>query len=112
MPPNNCSAQLLPGGGRSTLLETDPPGLPSLRDAVRAHTRIRFDSPLWRDGGDDLSEEALEVAMEPINRWIESRDAWTDRANGYLDCSRWGPPPWTADQWQTLRVVMEITGEY
>lgn len=96
------------GGGRSTLLETDPPGLPSLREVVRANTRVRFDSPLWRDGGEDLSDEAMEAAMAPINRWIESRDGWTERANAYLDCSCWGPPPWTADQWQTLRVVMEM----
>ncbi len=102
---------LLPGGGRSTLLETDPPGLPSLRDAVRANTRIRFDSPLWRDGGDDLSDEALEEAMAPINRWIESRDAWTERANGYLDHSLWSGPPWTPLQWVTLRNVIEMAGE-
>ena len=99
------------GGGRSTLLETDPAGMPSLRDAVRANTRVRYDSPLWRNGGDDLSDEALEEAMEPINRWIESRDAWTQRANGYLDCSRWGPPPWTSGQWVTLRNLIEMAME-
>ena len=26
-----------------------------------------------------------------------------------LEC--WGPPPFSADQWQTLRVVMEMAGD-
>ena len=95
------------GGGRSTLLETDPPGLPSLRETVRANTRVRYDSPLWQMGSDDLSDEA----MAPINRWIESRDGWMERANAYLDCSCWGPPPWSALQWATLRNVIEMAGE-
>ena len=99
------------GGGRSTLLETDPPGLPSLREMVRANTRVRYDSPLWKMGSDDLSDEAMDAAIAPINRWIESRDAWTKRANAYLDCSCWGPPPWTALQWATLRNVIEMAGE-
>ena len=37
--------------------------------------------------------------------------AIAERANAYLDCSAWGPPPFSADQWQTLQVVMEMAGE-
>jgi len=85
-----------PGGGRQVLLETDPPGLPSLRSAVQGLTQIRYNSPLWRQSG---AEEAS--ALERV----------AERCNSYLDCSAWGPPPWTADQWQTLRVVMELAAE-
>jgi len=98
-------------GGRPTLLQTDPPVLPSLRETVRANTRVRYDSPLWQMGSDHLSDEGMDAAMAPINRWIESRDGWTERANAYLDCSCWGPPPWTALQWATLRNVIELARE-
>ena len=50
-------------------LETDPYGLPSLREHVQKHTACRFDSPLWQ------------------------APSWTEVANGYLDLTQWGPPP-------------------
>ena len=28
--------------------------------------------------------------------------------NAYLDCSAWGQPPWSHDQWATLRVIIEM----
>lgn len=124
---------LRPGGGRQVLLETDPPGLPSLRSAVQALTQIRYDSPLWkrerqraepveleqlRDEelaafcDEHLNDEALAAAMAPITAWCDAQkelEEIAERANSYLDCSVWGPPPWTPDQWQTLRVVLELT---
>ena len=36
---------------------------------------------------------------------------WTEVANGYLDLSQWGPPPWTELQWVTLRNVIELAQE-
>jgi len=36
---------------------------------------------------------------------------WGTTCNSYLDLECWGPPPWSADQWVTLRVVMEMAGE-
>ena len=124
-----------PGGnGRERLLETDPPGLPSLRSAVQGMTQLRYDSPLWKrerqrvepvelDQLSDeqlhaytaevLSDEALEAAMVPITAWCDAQrelEEVADRANACLDCSAWGPPPFTADQWATLRVVLELVG--
>jgi len=64
-----------PGGGRQVLLETNPPGLPTLRQRVQGLVQVRYSSPLWRrDGPAEITEQGLEAAMEPINRWIESRD--------------------------------------
>ena len=32
-------------------------------------------------------------------------------ANGFLDVSCWGPPPWSADQWVSLCHVLEMAVE-
>ena len=69
---------------RALYLETEPYGLPSLREHVQKHTACRFDSPLWQ------------------------APSWTDVANSYLDLSQWGPPPWTHGEWITLRNVIEL----
>lgn len=90
----------VPGGGRQVLLETAPEGLPSLRETVQALTQIRHNSPLWRRGERE--------ALQPIDGGTGDRDQQAERLNGYLEPAAWGPPPWTADQWQTLRVVLEL----
>ena len=48
-----------------------------------------------------------------VQRWkgVSDQEAWAHRCNSYLDCSAWGAPPFTADQWQTLRVVLELVAE-
>jgi len=107
-----------PGGGRQVLLETNPPELPTLRQRVQALTQIRYSSPLWRrDGPAEITEQGLEAAMRPINRWIEStRDEgpqWeviAERLNGYLDPS-WPGPPWSGDQVATLALCLEMAQE-
>jgi hypothetical protein len=45
-----------------------------------------------------------------LQRWkgISDLEAQAEACNRYLDCGAWGPPPWTAEQWQTLRVVLEM----
>ena len=95
---------------RAVYVEMAPEGLPSLRQQVQAHTQCHFSSPLWRRESlpGTVSDEVLDEAMAPINEWIESREDWTTRANEYLDHSRWSSPPWTKEQWQTLRVVIEL----
>ena len=72
---------------RSIYLETDPDGLPSLREHVQSHTKWRHDSPLWQT------------------------PSWSEVANEYLDLPQWGPPPWTELQWATLRNVIELAEE-
>jgi hypothetical protein len=75
--------------GRALMLETTPPGLPSLQEAVRSLTVARVGSPLSR----------------PVEKgW----DAFTDECNSMLNPSLWGPPPWSADRWAGLAGV--ITG--
>jgi len=86
-----------PGGGRQVLLETNPPGLLTLRQRVQGLTQIRYNSPLWRRGG-------AEVITEP--GW----DAVAERLNAYLDPS-WPGPPWDGDQVATLALCLEMAGE-
>ena len=69
---------------KANYLETDPYGLPSLCEHGQKHTACRFDSP--------LSEAPM----------------WTEVANGYLDLTQWGPPPWTELQRVTLRNVIGL----
>ena len=48
-----------------------------------------------------------------VDRWkgFSPEVALAQRCNAYLDCSAWGPPPWSGEQWQTLRVVIELATE-
>jgi len=110
-------AYRVPGGGRQVLLETNPPELPTLRQRVQALTQVRFNSPLWRRGGaEEITEQGLEQAMEPINRWIEARDqapnweAVAERLNAYLG-DGWPAPPYSGDQVATLALCLEMAQE-
>jgi len=55
-------------------------------------------------------------AMQPINRWIETRDqapAWdavAERLCGFLGPS-WPAPPWDGDQVATLALCLEMARE-
>lgn len=88
----------VPGGGRQVLLETEPPGLPSLREQVQALVQIRHTSPLWR-----REQPAAEVTPD----WERIAEA----ANAFLDCGAWGPPPWPAGRWATLAMVISLAEE-
>ncbi len=43
-------------------------------------------------------------AGNPAELWADNA-SW---ANALLDVERWGPPPWSADQWATLDAVMDM----
>ncbi len=73
--------------GRSVLLETEPPGLSSLQEAVRSLTVARVGSPLTRSAE---------------REW----DAIAEECNSMLDPGLWGPPPWSADRWAGLAGVL------
>jgi hypothetical protein len=118
--------------GRSQLLESHPPGRCPLRDHIAACVQLRYDSPLGQKPtppadplaglSDDelaaycdehLGDEALAAALAPIDRWADELPTpnWeriAELANASLDCSAWGPPPWPADRWVTLQVVLEL----
>jgi hypothetical protein len=48
-----------------------------------------------------------------LQRWkgISDLEAQAELCNRYLDCGTWGPPPWSKEQWQTLRVVLEMASD-
>ena len=69
------------------------------RKAFGEHARVHCSSPLWSDQD------------RPVLPPVDPSDRWAQRCNGYLDLECWGPPPWRADQWQTLLVIMEMAGE-
>lgn len=77
--------------GRCIFLETDPPGLPSLRQQVQRNTAFNSASPLWR----------RESVQEPV-----SDEDWTERAAAFIDPSCWGPPPWSPQEWRNLLVII------
>ena len=92
--------RLLKNGSLSEFERTSPSGarcleLDGLADTVRRLLRRQVNS------------------ATPVPSAAPALDWWGDVAsscNRYLDVDCWGPPPWTADQWQTLRVVMEMAG--
>jgi hypothetical protein len=47
-----------------------------------------------------------------VQRWkgVSDEEVLAARCNAMLDCSAWGPPPWSGAQWQTLSVVVEMAG--
>jgi hypothetical protein len=92
-----------PRVGRELLLETNPPGLPSLRERIQALTQVRPSSPLWR----------LPTTEEPVEARDEGSD-WegiAERLNAYLG-DRWPAPPYSGDQVNTLAMCLSLAGDY
>ena len=67
----------------------------------------------------ELSSASCEGTSQPVgaDHFLTSSPAaspegtapsWTEVANGYLDLTQWGPPPWSEIQWVTLRNVIEL----
>ena len=48
-----------------------------------------------------------------VQRWkgLSDLEAQAELCNRYLDCSAWGPPPWSAEQWQTLALCIGLAQE-
>lgn len=53
------------------------------------------------------SQRRAVVPAEPGPNWA----AIAQQANAYLDCGAWGPPPWPADRWATLAMVISLAEE-
>ena len=51
-----------------------------------------------------LPDSRLREQSDPFCLWEEVALV----ANGFLDVSLWGPPPWPADRWVTLLHVLEM----
>ena len=84
----------VPGGGRQVLLETDPPGMPTLRSAVQGLVQVRYSSPLWRSDEPEASP------------W----DGVAERLNSYLGAN-WPTVPWSGDQVATLALLLSMAEE-
>lgn len=78
--------------GRSTYLETEPDGLPTLKQQIQNHTECHFNSPLWR-------------------RDSPAADDWTARAAEFIDPSCWSAPPWSAQEWRNLKAIIELADD-
>ena len=65
--------------------------LEGLQSRVQKFIRLQINSPKGKT-------EPLEQEVAPV-------------ANGFLDVSCWGPPPWSADRWVTLCNVLEMAVE-
>jgi hypothetical protein len=133
----HLEAYRVPSSTRQVLLELDPPGRPSLRSAVQALTQIRYDSPLWSQErqraepveleplsdeqlagvcDEHFNDEVLEAGMAMITAWCNAQRSpdWNqvaEVANSYLDQTCWAAPPWSAEQWNTLAMVLALAQE-
>lgn len=81
--------------GRSVMIETEPEGLPSLRDAARGLTVARVGSPLWSNDSRQRDWEVIAASCNEI-----------------MDPSLWGPPPWTANRWCGLAGALAWATDY
>jgi hypothetical protein len=108
--------------GRSMLLETHPPGRCSLRAHIAACVQLRYDSPLAQRRPPaeplvELGDAELGACCDEVMAGLDAVELGPDweeiseAANSMVDCKAWGPPPWAADQWATLAVVLELAQE-
>lgn len=120
-------AYRVPGGPREVLLETDPPGQPSLRSAVQALTQIRYDSPLWQQPRRrpaaaplaELSDAELAARCDQVMAGLDAVElgpdwpnwaAVAEHLNAYLG-PQWPAPPWSADQAATVAMCLSLAQE-
>ena len=82
--------------GREVLLESAPPGLPSLRERVRGLTQYRTGSPLWE----------VPQSAAPGPDW----PAIADHFNRYLGDS-WPGAPFSAEQTATIEMCLSLARE-
>ena len=61
-------------------------------------TRPRVDAP---------QAKPPEPGLEPLS-FNEKWEIIAETANQTLDCSRWGKPPWSAQQWAVLAGTLEM----
>jgi hypothetical protein len=111
-------AYRVPSGGRQILLETDPVGLPSLRETVQALTQYRPGSPLWQrrrpvaEPLDGLTDDELDSYTDMVMAGLDSAPLpdWervAEHGNAYLGPD-WPAPPWSPDQWATVAMVLAL----
>lgn len=92
--------------------------LEGLQARVQKFVRLQSNSPRGKTEPPEVDLNTLleqEVDLRELTG--EASDAtrfWQQVApvaNEFLDCSAWGPPPWSADRWVTLCHVLEMAVE-
>ena len=72
---------------------------------LREGLEIRF-SRSTRPRIDKLQPQASEAKSNSINNFEKQWEIIAEVANEILDCSQWGPPPWSAKQWSVLSICI------
>jgi len=86
--------------------------LDGLQAQVQKFVRLQSNSPRRPQKGQDLEQEV--DLRELTGGGSDASRFWQQVApvaNGFLDVSCWGPPPWSADRWVTLCHVIEMAVE-
>ena len=84
--------------------------LEGLQSRVQKFIRLQINSP---QGKTEPLEQEVDL-RELTGGGSDASRFWQQVApvaNGFLDVSRWGPPPWSADRWVTLCHVLEMAVE-
>jgi hypothetical protein len=113
------AAYRVPGNGREILLDTNPPGRPSLRETVEALTQFRPNSPLRRrppaEPLVEMSDAELGAYTDRVMAGLDSAPApdWAviaARLNEFLGPD-WPAPPWSAAQVNTVAMALSLAEE-
>jgi hypothetical protein len=113
------AAYRVPGNGREILLDTNPPGRPSLRETVEALTQFRPNSPLRRrppaEPLVEMSDAELGAYTDRVMAGLDSAPApdWeaiAAKLNEFLGPD-WPAPPWDAAQVNTVAMVLALAEE-
>lgn len=86
--------------------------LDGLQAQVQKFVRLQSNSPRRPQKGQVLEQEV--DLRELTGGGSDTSRFWQQVApvaNGFLDVSCWGPPPWSADRWVTLCHVIEMAVE-
>jgi hypothetical protein len=113
------AAYRVPGSGREILLNTNPPGRPSLRETVEALTQFRPNSPLRRrppaEPLMEMTDAELGAYTDRVMAGLDSAPApdWAAiaaRLNEFLG-PEWPAPPWSAAQVNTVAMALSLAEE-
>jgi hypothetical protein len=84
--------------------------LEGLQARVQKCVRLQSNSPQWETKPleQEVDLQELTGGESDASRFWQQV---TPVANGFLDLSCWGPPPWSTDRWVTLCHVLEMAVE-
>ena len=92
---------------RSTLLRLIQSG--QLADFIRESPTGALQLEL--EGLRERVQQLVQFRPNSVAHQPQGPPSWPEiasLANSYLDCDAWPGPPWTADQWATLGLILEM----